>query len=99
MFHEAMSPPPDRFFGGLAFGYISTMTDNLEEILERFHELEEETARAVEQRLAASHRRIVHELRRDWLTTVLKSIFAAIIASAIATAIIGPRSLSAENEK
>ena len=66
------------------------MTDDLGEILERLDECERDNARALEQRLAASHRQIVHELRREWLTTVLKSIFAALIATAIATAIMEP---------
>jgi hypothetical protein len=67
------------------------MTEDLEKTLERLHKLEQENVRSVEQQLAASHRKILHELRLAWLTSVLKSIFAAVIGSVVAAAILGPR--------
>jgi hypothetical protein len=68
-----------------------TITEDLEKTLERLRKLEQENIRSVEAQLAASHRKILHELRFAWLTSVLKSIFAAVITSVVATAIIGPR--------
>ncbi len=67
------------------------MTEDLETTLERLHDLEQENVRLVEQQLAASHRKILHELRLAWLTSVLKSLFAAAIGAAVVAAIIGPR--------
>jgi hypothetical protein len=67
------------------------MTEDFEKTLERLRKLEQENARSVEQQLAASHRKILHQLRLAWLTSVLKSIFAAVIGSVVAAAILGPR--------
>jgi hypothetical protein len=67
------------------------MTDDLDKPLARLQQLEQDSARTIERKLAASHRKILHELRREWLTSICKSIFAALIATSVAAAILRPR--------
>ena len=46
---------------------------------------------ATERQLAAEHRKILHELRRDWLTTVCQSIFVALVTVVASLAMIGAK--------
>jgi hypothetical protein len=59
--------------------------DNLEQAQKHIRELEEEFHNALEQRLTASHRRIIHELQRDWIGTVL--LFSAVVFGLTAASI------------
>jgi hypothetical protein len=67
------------------------MDNDFDSALDRLGKLEAETAGATEQRLAAEHRKILHELRRDWLTTVCKSVFVALVTVVTSLALLGEK--------
>ena len=67
------------------------MDKDIDGALDRLGKLEAETAGATEQQLAAAHRKILHELRRDWLTTVCKSVFVALVTVVASLAIMGAK--------
>ena len=57
----------------------------------RLSKLEAETVGATEQQLAAAHRKILHELRRDWLTTVCKSVIVTLTTALASAALINKK--------
>ena len=70
------------------------MDKDIDGALDRLGKLEAETTGATEQQLAAAHRKILHELRRDWLTTVCKSVFVALVTVVASLAIMGTKDRS-----
>jgi hypothetical protein len=56
---------------------------------DRLRKLEADTTGATERQLAAAHRKMLRELRRDWLTTVCKSFFVALITVVTSLALMG----------
>ena len=67
------------------------MDNDVDSALDRLGKLEAETAGATERQLAATHRKILHELRRDWLTTVCKSVFVALVTVVASLALLGEK--------
>ena len=67
------------------------MDNDFDSALDRLGKLEAETTGATEQQLAAAHRKILHELRRDWLTTVCKSVFVALVTVVASLALLGTK--------
>jgi hypothetical protein len=72
--------------------------DDLNRALDRLSELEAETAGATEQQLAASHKKILHDLRRDWLTTICKAVIIALTTMVASLAIVGKKSEKDKSE-
>jgi len=67
------------------------MDNDVDSALDRLGKLEAETAGATERQLAATHRKILHELRRDWLTTVCKSVFVVLVTVVVSLALLGEK--------
>jgi hypothetical protein len=63
--------------------------DDFDRALERLSKLEAETTGATERQLAASHKKILHDLRRDWLTTICKAVIIALTTLVASLAIAG----------
>ena len=65
--------------------------EDFDRALERLSKLEAKTAGATEQQLAAAHKKILHDLRRDWLTTICKSVFVALVTIVASLALLGKK--------
>ena len=66
--------------------------EDFDRALDRLSKLEAATAGATEQQLAAAHKKILHDLRRDWLTTICKAVIIALTTMVASLAIVGKKS-------